>query len=474
MNLLIIVSDTFRWDYIGAYGNNWIETPNLDKLARESALFTDAYAEGLPTLPARRTLLTGRPVFPFRFRPQKDDLVQVDGWHPLFDEDITLAEHLRTQGYITAYVTDVYHVMKPGKNFHRGFDCWYWVRGQEGDPWALRDKARVAKWLEEATGRRVEQVDPRSWVVQHLVNRKDWRDAGDTLVARVMKRAAEWLADYTLSEPFFLYVDCFDPHEPWDPPIEYARKYDPRYAGFDGVVPPHSTEGLDQERISRIKAAYAGEVTLVDQWVGYLLNALEETGRMDETLVVFTSDHGTMMGEQGEIHKGSHRLRNQCTKVPLLIRHPGGEGAGTRVAGFVQHQDVMPTLLKMMNIPLPERVLGQDIWKLTGGAGSAREWVVSAFGAFASVRTKRWNYITPWRLTPGKPELAYVQLYDLQSDPKELTNVIVDHPEVVGELRDLLTRYIKDNAPVTDGSFQSLAREIGDVSFDALPSPGVE
>ncbi|MFB3881373.1 MAG: sulfatase-like hydrolase/transferase [Armatimonadota bacterium] len=95
MNLLIIVSDTFRWDYLGAYGNDWIATPNLDVLAAESVLFSQAYAEGPPTLPARRVIKTGRNVFPFSYRPQASDMVQLEGWHPLFAEDTTLAEHLR-------------------------------------------------------------------------------------------------------------------------------------------------------------------------------------------------------------------------------------------------------------------------------------------------------------------------------------------------------------------------------------------
>jgi arylsulfatase A-like enzyme len=95
---VIIVSDTYRWDYMGAYGNDWIHTPNLDALAAESALFTDAFAEGLPTINARRVIYTGRHIFPFQYRPQKSDQIQQHGWHPLYDEDVTLAEHLRDRG----------------------------------------------------------------------------------------------------------------------------------------------------------------------------------------------------------------------------------------------------------------------------------------------------------------------------------------------------------------------------------------
>ena len=342
MNVAIIVSDTFRWDYMGAYGNEWIETPNLDALAEERALFLDAYAEALPTVPARRVLMTGRHCFPFWYRPQKSDNVKLPGWHPLFDEDVTLSEHLREKGYHTALFNDVYHLMKPGKNFHRGFDQWFWIRGQEADAYALPDSKRVEHLIDRVLCGR-EDLAGNEWVIRHLVLRDRWESDADTVVAQTMWQAAEWVRDYSLAKPFYLHVEAFDPHEPWDPPAEFARSYEP---------------------------GYAGEVTLVDKWVGRLLDALREAGRMEDTVVVFTSDHGCMLGEQGEIHKGMDRLRNQCTRLPLLIRHPNGEGAGERVRGFCQHQDIMPTVLGLLGEGVPERVTGRDIWGQVGGGGT--------------------------------------------------------------------------------------------------------
>ncbi len=473
MNLAIIVSDTFRWDYLGAYGNDWIKTPNLDKLAAESAIFMDAYAEGLPTIPVRRVLATGRPIFPFAYHPQPSDSVQLPGWHSLFDEDVTLSETLREHDYVCCFVNDVYHMMKPGKNFHRGFDCWYWIRGQEGDPYALRDEARVADLLREATPY-ARLMGRGAWLVQHLMNRKDWQSDADTSVAKVMRRAAEWLRDYTLDNPFFLYVDCFDPHEPWDPPLEYAREYDPHYSGLDGLVPPGLTKQMTEEQVSHTKTAYAAEVTLVDRWVGHLLDTLRDLGRMDDTLVVFTSDHGCMMGEQGEIHKGQDRLRNQCTRLPLLIRHPEARAAGKKVYGFVQHQDIMPTALALMGVPAPERVLGADIWPLAMGTGDApRDTVVTAFGRFACVRNGKWNYVTAW-MEPPKGQKRRPELYDLEAEPEELTNVIGDHQDEAKELHAYLADHIKEHAPLTHGSLGPGTTVAADtsamMSFDALPA----
>ena len=249
MNLVWIVSDTLRWDYLGAYGNDWIHTPNLDTLAAEGTLFLDAFAEGLPTINARRVMMTGRNIFPHEYRPQRSDPVQQHGWHPLYDEDVTIAEHLRTRGYFTALFNDVYHLMKPGKNFHRGFDQWGWIRGQEGDPYALPDRAEVADLLEKIP--RGRDLPNDAWIIRHLVLRQQWQSDADTVVGQTMTQAADWVRNYTLSQPFYLHVECFDPHEPWDPPAEYAQRYEPDYGGsLDGCLAPATTEGLSDQQFA--------------------------------------------------------------------------------------------------------------------------------------------------------------------------------------------------------------------------------
>lgn len=469
MNLVMIVSDTLRWDYLGAYGNKWIFTPRLDALAAESALFLDAYAEGLPTIPARRVIMTGRNIVPFQYRPQKSDPVQGYGWHPLYDEDVTLAEHLADNGYFTAFFNDVYHMMKPGKNFHRGFDQWFWIRGQEADPFGLPDRSRVEELMDRFSDGRGRKLPDDSWLIRHLVLRKDWKSDADTLVGQTMTAAAAWVRDYTLKKPFYLHIECFDPHEPWDPPPEYARRYEPAYGeSLDGCGYFMTTDKASPRVLANTRAAYAGEVTLVDRWVGHVLDALGESGRLKETLVVFTSDHGCMMGEQGEIHKGEWRLRNQVTRLPLLIRHPGGQAAGARVKGFVQHQDIMPTVLKLMGEPVPERALGRDIWGQTRGEAGAPEAVVSAYGRYASIRTAKWNLVRPWTKLP-EAEKPHAQLYDLEADPEELTNVIARQAAVAEGLSRRLEEHIARFAPLTTGSFQREMEAGGFVSFAALP-----
>jgi len=435
VNLLVLCTDTFRADYLGCYGSDWVETPCLDKLASQGVRLADFYAEGLPTLPVRRVYYTGCRVFPFAYHPQKSDQVQLPGWHPLFDEDITLAEWLSERGYTTGLISDVYHQMKPGKNFHRGFHSWQWIRGQEIDPLVPTPRPDVdlsrhvrSDVPEDARLRRV--------VAQYLNNRAWWRSEKDHYAAQVMRAAADWIEHNGRKKPWMLWVECFDPHEPWDAPAEFVDRYCPSHEGLEPLWASAFVRDHTPAEFEWIKANYAGECTHVDKWCGQVIDTLDKLGLGEETVIVFTSDHGTMMGEQGEIHKGVDRVRIQVSRCPLIIRLPNRAWAGSAVEGFVQHQDLMPTLLGLLNEPVPDRCDGDDFWPMVTGErkGGLHDIVVSGFGHYAGVRTSDWNYHTPWR-EPSGVRLRPPELYDRRNDPDELVNVIDGHPEVARELQ---------------------------------------
>ena len=135
MNLIMICIDTLRKDHIGCFGNPWIRTPNLDKFFEQSIVFDRFRPNAIPTIPLRRGLMLGRPVYPyvddsqFPFGPM--------GWQPMGQAEVTLAETFRNAGYVTSMVVDPWHYFFPGMNFHKGFHTWEFIRGQEGDPLVL-------------------------------------------------------------------------------------------------------------------------------------------------------------------------------------------------------------------------------------------------------------------------------------------------------------------------------------------------
>ena len=203
MNLIVLCADTYRVDHVSAYGPSPVTTPNLDRLAREGVRFDAAFGEGTPTLPARRVLYTGRRIFPFLWAPQKWDRVQLAGWHPLFHEDVTLAEWLHERGYVTALISDLPHQFKPGKNFHRGFTQFRWVRGQEMD--YLTAGPRGAVPLDRFVPADAPDGN-KALTTQFLMNSRDWKSEADWSSAQVLQQGVDFVRENAAQQPFMLWM----------------------------------------------------------------------------------------------------------------------------------------------------------------------------------------------------------------------------------------------------------------------------
>ncbi len=450
-NLLVICTDTWRADYLGCYGCEEIRTPRLDRFAEQGVVFDHAFAEGLPTLNARRIYFTGRHLFPeWEARPHKGDhLGYQPGWHAFDEDDVTLAEWLQARGYVTGLISDTYHMFKPTGNFHRGFDSWRWVRGQEQDRYETgpRDEVDFAPYVKPGAyqRRRFQGLE------QYLLNTLRRRGEADYFTAQVLSAAAQWLKDNQGNQPFFLWVDCFDPHEPWDPPRRCADLYYPDYEGPELIWPGGGRDDYTDEEWRRIRALYMGEITFLDEWIGRVLDTLDELELAERTVAAFTSDHGTLLGEQGLLRKKHEYLLQGETRLPLIIRAPGEAAAGRRVDAFVQAHDFMPTWLRLLGEPAPDAVTGQDAWGLvTGETESLRDYVVTAYGSYAGVRDREWCYIERVAdLLPGEQDVP-PQLYHLPSDPGEERNVAADYPDVCALQRARLQRRLEGDLSQRD------------------------
>ncbi|MBU0609336.1 MAG: sulfatase-like hydrolase/transferase, partial [Armatimonadetes bacterium] len=230
-NLICIVSDTLRTAYLGCYGNPDIHTPNLDAFARQSVVFDRAYPESLPTIPVRRALHTGRRAYPFAgYQPIPWDIVYLPGWQPMDPAEKTLAEDLAGAGYHTGFVTDTLPYFQPGMNFARGFWQWEYIRGLQQDRWqspATPTDEELACYGDPAEIRCPRQ---KSTVLRHVANTREMRRAGETTTDRMYRWAEQFVRDNRSYGPFYLLVDGFAPHEPWDAPDQYLRLYaDPDY-----------------------------------------------------------------------------------------------------------------------------------------------------------------------------------------------------------------------------------------------------
>jgi arylsulfatase A-like enzyme len=454
LNLIYIGTDTWRADYLGCYGNPHIKTPYLDQLAKESVLLTNVYADGLPTIPHRRVLYTGRSILPFS---------KHGSWRPLFPEDVTLAQALQKTGYTKGLIVDCYHFFKPDMNLHRGFDSWEWVRGQENDMWQSGPKENfdVRKYLPEhlyELDRYKDGQNPR--VLQYLLNTQDRRSEADYFCARTCRKAMQWLERNLNGKPFVLWLEMFDPHEPWDAPKRFQEMYYDKYPverflfGY-GV----DKTRLKPEDVTALKGLYSAEVTFSDLWIGRLLNRIRELGLMDNTIIIFSTDHGTHLGEQGCVQKTPGLLNSLVARLPLVIRHPDtGSFAGKRLDALISATDYMPTFLDLLRVKGPvERMTGKSFWPVvTGEKEAINDEVYTGFGSFGAVRTRQWHYFENLStvVDPGSTPEEYdfrkamthpsrgkgPALYDLKNDRGETKNVVEEHPEVVAEMRGKLAR----------------------------------
>ena len=458
-NLIFLNVDTFRADNLEAYGGNGlVKTPRLNKFAEDCIVFEDCYPEGMPTIPIRRVLMTGRRILPHHYFHQHEP-VQTPGWHELFYEDQTISETLNEAGYHTALIADIPHMQRPGKNFHRGYKYYEWTRGHEVDYYeqASHDEPEIvpAHYSQEYWDMWLEKDPQRpAFMKQYLANRARYEQECEAIIELTAKNVIGWLRRNHDKTPFFLHLEAFDPHEPWDPPKRFLDEYLPNATGPTYWEPPYSDLDVPPEAMERMRANYAGEATCVDYWLGEILDTIDELGLFDNSVTVFFSDHGALLGEQGQFMKGPTKLRRQVIHNPFLVRLPGKEKAGSLAAGFIHHPDVMPTLFNLLELDPPPRATGKNLWGLVNGEASPHDHLVQAYGWVGGVRTRDWQLST----IIDREKLGYdfaAQLYNRADDPDELTNVADKHPEVVSELTAKMEAYLESGKDLTLGSFHA-------------------
>ncbi len=384
-NVVVVTFDTTRADHIACYGHDGIETPTIDGLAADGVLFEHAYAPIPITLPSHSSLMTGKVPFTHGVRD--------NGLFVLGEEQITLAEILRDEGYRTAAAIGSFPLLGQF-GIGQGFE--------------LFDDHLTSEY-EDLFGERVFPKDRLFF---------DERPA-----ARVNEAVMPWLEEHH-QEPFLLWVHYFDPHHPLEPPSPYDQLYahDP----------------------------YLGEIAYSDESLGTLVERLRRLGVYDNTMIVFTSDHGEGRGDHNE-STHSMLLYGSTLHVPLVIKPAVSDGAavGRRVARRVGTVDVLPTILDLLGIEPPADLQGQSLAADLGsgsetGGNPRREIYAETlsprlsrnWGELRSLTVEDYKYVHG----PRK------ELFHLGSDPRELRNLIEEEPETAAGLRKRLEEYLAEHA----------------------------
>jgi arylsulfatase A-like enzyme len=217
MNIIFIMSDTNRYDNFSCYGQTRVKTPRLDRFAEQSYVFDNAYLSSFPTVPNRLDIMSGR----FSFIDHE--------WCALPKETVTLQQILTASGFVTQMIADNPHILEMDFNYNRGFSAFEWIRGQETDLWKTAPKnVRVP-----SNGKKNRSQD---FILKNYGrNTAWWRTEEDHFAPRTIQAACHWLKENQDQEKFFLYLDLFDPHEPWDAPQKYLDLYEKEYHGEEVV-----------------------------------------------------------------------------------------------------------------------------------------------------------------------------------------------------------------------------------------------
>ena len=418
-NVIVVMSDTLRTAELGCYGSVSVSTPNIDAFAGRSLRFTRAYPESLPTIPVRRAMHTGRRAYPFRnYRPVKWDIVYLPGWQAIDNDEDTLAENLVAEGYQTGFATDTLPYFAPGFNFERGFWQWEHIRGQQQDRWRspyMVPDERLARYGEPDKIK--ENI--HSLIPMHLANTAHVQDEEDTSTARTFQWGMNFLEDNAgAGEPFYLLVDCFDPHEPWEAPEKYYRMYgDPDYDGRRLVhcgYAPADKLGYTAQEVRFVHDQYCGLVSLVDEWFGRLMRKLDELALAKDTYVFFISDHGTNFCDNpaNVIGKPAYALYPGVMQLPLLVRTPDEAGAGGTCNELVYNIDVVGTIYDVTGATSQDGIHGHSLAPLlTDTPGwQPRSHVTTRYGdSLCCIDDETWAITDIDRRAP--------EMFDLSSDP---------------------------------------------------------
>jgi arylsulfatase A-like enzyme len=432
MNIVLVVFDSLRKDCMNAYGPApwWpLKTPHFDAFAKESLIMTRAYPESLPTLPARRALYTGRRCYPFHnsdFR-LKGDFVGAPAWGPIPEEQPTLAELLSEAGYRTGLIADLYHMFKPSKNYTRGFHQWTFLRGQENDPY-LSGPRLTQEELDYWLPRELQNEATIEFIQRCITNIRDRHEEADYFSPRVLREAARWLEQNQDADRFFLTVESFDPHEPWLIPSHYRKMYLPE-EGQEQVKSSYAdVSGLDPSLLKRTQANYCGSVSQCDRWFGYFMESMRVLGLLDNTLVIFASDHGHSIGDRHYMGKRGYPSMPEVYDTCLMLRFPKAEHAGKTCDAFVQHTDITATILDAAGATIPPEMDGASFldYALSGKPGP-RDHVTIGWGSTPTVVTDRWWF-------NSKVNGTGILLYDLQAADPFVRNVANEHPDVARSL----------------------------------------
>ena len=442
-NVLFIISDDLTATALSCYGNTVCKTPNIDRLASQGTRFTKAYCQGTYCGPSRASFMSG-------YYPHAIKMLGYGSPRPAIKERATWAQHFKNNGYHTARVSKIFHMGVPG-GIEKGTDgaddpaSWTERFNSAGPEWKAPGDGETLE--NNADGRKPGPVGGNTFVVVEA--------DGNDLVHSDGKTAAKAveLIKQNRDKPFFLGVGFVRPHVPFVAPrkdytdfLPYSRMQLPPKLKDDWADIPKAginyktskNMKMDLRRQKKAVGGYYASVAFMDRMVGQVLNGLKEAGLEDNTIVIFTSDHGYHLGEHDFWAKVS--LHDESAAVPLIIRMPGKKPAVCH--SLVELLDLYPTLSNLCGLEVPKHLQGKDIsMMMTDPAKEVRSAAFSVNGKGFLLREQDWAYIAYGKNGQGDEEL-----FDMKQDPKQFTNLAKDpkHAQIIARFQKQMATKLRE------------------------------
>jgi len=439
-NVVLLYTDQQRWDTIRAGGNPLVHTPNLDALAARGALLDRCYVNSPVCMPSRHSMLSGQ---------YASSIGSTCNGIEMRPEVPTLHNILKPYGYHAANIGKL-HFKNHSNRDHRephptyGFDTLI----LSDEPGCYEDA--YIKWVRQQAPDQVENCrcdTPPAWTGEpvHVHPRRPQEPyvfdgpEGLTHTAFVAEETADFIRRHA-GERFFAIAGFYAPHAPINPPQRFVDMYDAARMPLPARAEGENLEDVSDEQWRKVKAYYYALVSHIDDQVGRILSALDETGLREETIVIFTADHGEHLGDHGMV--GKSQVYDSSSRVPLIVSYPGRVEEGAVRSEIIEHVDLAPTVLDWCGVQAPPIFQGRSFRALLeGGAYEARRSAFMEIRApfqhsWKGLRTENYKYC----VHNGERE----QLFDLAGDPGEVRDVSGEaaYADALGEVRaELLRRW---------------------------------
>lgn len=485
MKAIMVMYDSLNRHLLETYGCDWTKTPNFKRLAERSTQFENSYVGSMPCMPARRDLHTGRPNFLHR------------SWGPLEPFDDSMPEILKNNGICSHLVSDHQHYWEDGgATYHTRYSSWECIRGQEGDPWKENLLMTPEKRSPFEATKFMWQFPMGAAMRTHdQVNRSYMDTEEKTAQAKTFAEGLEFIDTNHLADNWFLHIECFDPHEPFFVDEKYRKDFEGPLTGEDALGidwPPYAKVNEGEEVVQSVRNRYAALLEKCDNYLGKVLDKMDEYDLWKDTMLILCTDHGFLLGEHEWWGKTAMPCWNEIAHTPMYVYDPRLDCAGKKCDAFVQMADLSATVLEFFGLDIPKDMTGKPVRNIMEG-GINHDYIVFGFhgdeiivtdgkylymnapehpeapyyeytlmpthmrARFSVKELENWEPAEPFSFTKGLRTMKIQclgsqvggakqprpsRLYDLENDPGQLHEI--DDPEAVKHMKQLISEYMKE------------------------------